>query len=95
MWLTDWNIHEKYNNQYEVYSLMSVPDNDRKPQIAAIFLATRGEKWSTWPNIFSSLKTCIISAYTKYEVDWVISILDNGQKPSVLEPFSGRQRAEI
>ena len=31
----------------------------------------------------------------QYEVDWVISILDNGQKPSVLEPFYGRQRAEI
>ena len=60
-----------------------------------IFRPPEGKKWSSWPNNYSFLKTCIISEYTKYEVDWMISILDNGQKPSVLEPFYGRQSAEI
>ena len=41
------------------------------------------------------MKTYLISAYPKYEVDCVITVLDNGQKPSVVEPFSGHQRAEI
>ena len=92
MWLKYRIIPENYTNQYEVYSMISihVPDIGWKPPIAAFFWPPEVKKWSTWPNIFLSLKTCIISAYTKYEVDWVISILDNGQKPSVLEPFSGR-----
>ena len=85
-----WIISENYPNQYEVYSMISIPDNGPKPPMA-MFWPPEGKKWSTWPNIYSFRKTCIINAYTKYEVDSVISILENGQKPSVLELFSGRQ----
>ena len=47
----------------------------------AIFRPPEGKKWSKWPNNYSFLKTCTISEYTKYEVFWMISILDNGLKP--------------
>ena len=86
----NWIISENYTNQYEVYSVISIPDNCWKLPIAAIFWPPEGNKWSAWRNIYSFLKTCMISANTKYEVDWAISILNNCQTTSVLEQFSSR-----
>ena len=79
---------------YEVDWVISIIDNGRKPLISGIFGTPEG-----W-NLTNVVKKQIIpgdfhltSGYTMLEVDWVISILDNGKKTHWFQPFFGHHNA--
>ena len=75
-------ISENSPNQYEMYSMVSMPENDQKLPTAAIFLPPEGQNLT---NVPPNRTIHLSSVYKIYEADSVTSIPDNGWKPPIVD----------